>query len=33
VITKGLQAGEKVVIDGQPRLAPGTKVEVRAGER
>jgi len=33
VITKGLQAGEKVVVDGQPRLAPGAKVEVRAGER
>jgi multidrug efflux pump len=31
VIAKGLQAGEKVVTDGQPRLAPGTKVEVRSG--
>jgi len=31
VIAKGLQAGEKVVVDGQPRLAPGAKVEVRSG--
>ena len=30
VVAKGLQAGEKVVIDGQPRLTPGAKVEVRA---
>jgi len=29
VITAGLQAGEQVVTDGQPRLSPGTKVEVR----
>jgi multidrug efflux system membrane fusion protein len=29
VVAKGLQAGEKVVIDGQPRLTPGAKVEVR----
>src|SRR5262245_56538241 len=30
VVGKGLKAGEKVVIDGQPRLTPGAKVEVRA---
>ena len=29
VITTGLQAGEQVVTDGQPRLSPGAKVEVR----
>jgi multidrug efflux system membrane fusion protein len=29
VITTGLQAGEQVVTDGQPRLTPGAKVEVR----
>jgi multidrug efflux system membrane fusion protein len=33
VIAKGLQAGEKVVVDGQPRLTPGAKVEVRGGEK
>jgi len=31
VITKGLQAGETVVTDGHLRLAPGAKVEVKAG--
>jgi multidrug efflux system membrane fusion protein len=32
VITKGLEKGESVVIDGQARLVPGAKVEVkRAG--
>jgi multidrug efflux system membrane fusion protein len=30
VVGKGLEPGEKVVIDGQPRLTPGAKVEVRA---
>ena len=30
VVAKGLQPGEKVVVDGQPRLTPGAKVEVRA---
>jgi multidrug efflux system membrane fusion protein len=30
VVGKGLTAGEKVVVDGQPRLTPGAKVEVRA---
>jgi membrane fusion protein, multidrug efflux system len=30
VVAKGLQRGERVVIDGQPRLTPGAKVEVRA---
>ncbi len=29
VVTKGLQAGEEVVTDGQLRLFPGAKVEVR----
>jgi multidrug efflux system membrane fusion protein len=30
VVAKGLGAGEKIVIDGQPRLVSGSKVEVRA---
>jgi hypothetical protein len=30
VVATGLQPGEKVVVDGQPRLTPGAKVEVRA---
>ena len=29
IIAKGLQAGESVVTDGQPRLVPGAKVEVK----
>ncbi len=29
VIGEGLRAGETVVIDGQPRLVSGAKVEVR----
>ncbi len=29
IIAKGLSPGEKVVTDGQPRLVPGTKVEIR----
>jgi len=29
VIQKGLQAGEKVVTDGQLRLVPGAKVEIK----
>jgi multidrug efflux system membrane fusion protein len=29
VVGKGLARGERVVIDGQPRLTPGAKVEVR----
>ena len=33
VITKGLEKGETVVTDGQPRLTAGAKVEVRGGER
>jgi multidrug efflux system membrane fusion protein len=33
VVAKGLQAGEQVVTDGQARLTPGAKVEVRSGER
>jgi multidrug efflux system membrane fusion protein len=31
VIGKGVLAGEKVVTDGQLRLVPGTKVEVKKG--
>ncbi len=31
VITKGLQRGEQVVTDGQLRLSPGAKVEIRKG--
>ena len=31
VITKGLTAGEKIVTDGQIRLAPGSRVEVKTG--
>jgi multidrug efflux system membrane fusion protein len=31
VIASGLQAGEQVVTDGQPRLSQGVKVEVRGG--
>jgi multidrug efflux system membrane fusion protein len=30
VVANGLQPGEKVVVDGQPRLTAGAKVEVRA---
>jgi multidrug efflux pump subunit AcrA (membrane-fusion protein) len=29
VITKGLSAGERVVTDGQLRLSPGAKVELK----
>ncbi len=32
VVSKGLTAGEQVVTDGQPRLTPGAKVEVRTPE-
>ncbi|HMA17729.1 MAG TPA: efflux RND transporter periplasmic adaptor subunit [Thermoanaerobaculia bacterium] len=32
VVAKGLQAGERVVTDGQMRLAPGAKVEIRKVE-
>src|SRR5262249_18425703 len=32
VVAKGLTPGEQVVVDGQPRLVPGAKVEVRAAE-
>ncbi|HLC26929.1 MAG TPA: efflux RND transporter periplasmic adaptor subunit [bacterium] len=31
LIEKGLQAGEKVVTDGQLRLVPGARVEIRPG--
>jgi membrane fusion protein, multidrug efflux system len=30
LIERGLSGGEKVVIDGQARLSPGTKVEIKA---
>jgi multidrug efflux system membrane fusion protein len=33
VIASGLQAGEQVVTDGQPRLSPGVKVEIRGGTK
>ena len=37
VVASGLQPGEKVVTDGQARLVPGAKVEIRGaggnGER
>lgn len=33
VIAKGLEKDEMVVIDGQPRLTAGVKVEIRGGER
>ena len=29
IIEKGVAAGEKVVTDGQLRLTPGTKVEIK----
>jgi hypothetical protein len=29
VITKGLSAGERVVIDGQLRLVPGARVDIK----
>jgi multidrug efflux system membrane fusion protein len=32
VVAKGLEAGEQVVTDGQLRLAPGTRVEIRKPE-
>ena len=32
VVAKGLQPGERVVTDGQLRLAPGAKVEIKAEE-
>jgi multidrug efflux system membrane fusion protein len=31
VIEKGIQAGERVVTDGQLRLVPGARVEIKAG--
>jgi multidrug efflux system membrane fusion protein len=33
IVAKGLEAGERVVVDGQQRLTPGIKVEVRDAER
>jgi multidrug efflux system membrane fusion protein len=30
VVEKGLAAGEQVVTEGQLRLAPGTKVDIKA---
>ena len=32
VVAKGLAVGERVVTDGQPRLVPGAKVEIRGAE-
>ena len=32
VVAKGVEAGERVVTDGQVRLAPGAKVEIKATE-
>ncbi len=32
VVEKGLQAGEKVVTEGQLRLAPNTRVQIKKGE-
>ena len=32
VVARGLQAGEQVVTDGQLRLAPGARVEIRKPE-
>lgn len=32
VIDKGLQAGEQVVIDGQMRVVPGSKVEIKTAQ-
>jgi multidrug efflux system membrane fusion protein len=32
VVSAGLQAGERVVTDGQLRLAPGAKVEIKQGD-
>ena len=32
VLERGVQAGEKVVTDGQLRLAPGARVEIKQGE-
>jgi multidrug efflux system membrane fusion protein len=31
IVTKGLQAGERVVTDGQLRLVPGAKVQIKSG--
>jgi len=30
IIARGLDGGEKVVVDGQSRLLPGTKVSIKA---
>jgi multidrug efflux system membrane fusion protein len=31
VISSGVQPGQRVVTDGQLRLTPGTKVEIKGG--
>jgi multidrug efflux system membrane fusion protein len=31
IIEQGVQAGERVVTDGQLRLVPGARVEIKAG--
>jgi multidrug efflux system membrane fusion protein len=33
VVEKGLQTGEQVVIDGQMRVVPGGKVEIKQSEK
>ena len=33
VIDSGLDAGEQVVIDGQMRVVPGSKVEIKAANK
>jgi len=31
IVEKGLAAGERIVTDGQLRLVPGAKVQIKAG--
>jgi multidrug efflux pump subunit AcrA (membrane-fusion protein) len=31
IVKEGLKAGERVVTDGQLRLVPGAKVEIKSG--
>jgi multidrug efflux system membrane fusion protein len=33
VISSGLKEGEKVVVDGQSRLIPGSKVQIKGAPR
>ena len=32
IVAKGLAAGERIVIDGQLRLVPGSKVDIKAAK-